>query len=281
MGVLTVEDGSVDTENLEEEGLSPGKVLVYRQGSTAPKMMAVESSPIDFEKEEEKLLSEFSEISGVSNIMTTASWSNNLSGTALELMVEQDTARMANSSEQIKNAVTLMAKQILKLYKQFAITPRLLKLSNNNGECEVVYWKNSDLGCEELEFVSDNELGESVSSKREQILKLMEAGLLADSDGKTSNSLRVKVLELFGLGVWEGNTDETVLQKNYADNENFKLLNNEKDVEVLEIDNHEIHISRHISFMLDKEYAEHKKKNPLLQEIFLNHIRKHKELAKN
>ena len=280
MGVLTVEDGSVDTENLEEEGLSPGKVLVYRQGSTAPKMMAVENSPIDFEKEEEKLLSEFSEISGVSNIMTTASWSNNLSGTALELMVEQDTARMANSSEQIKNAVTLMAKQILKLYKQFAITPRLLKLSNNNGECEVVYWKNSDLGCEELEFVSDNELGESVSSKREQILKLMEAGLLADSDGKTSNSLRVKVLELFGLGVWEGNTDETVLQKNYADNENFKLLNNEKDVEVLEIDNHEIHISRHISFMLDREYSNAKKEDSSLQERFLNHIRKHKEEIK-
>ncbi|NLZ25159.1 MAG: hypothetical protein GX891_01680, partial [Clostridiales bacterium] len=36
MGVLAVEDGSVDTDNLEEEGLSPGKVLIYRQGSNPP-----------------------------------------------------------------------------------------------------------------------------------------------------------------------------------------------------------------------------------------------------
>ena len=43
MGVLMVEDGSVDTDNLEEEGLSPGKILVYRQGSVKPQLM--ESGP--------------------------------------------------------------------------------------------------------------------------------------------------------------------------------------------------------------------------------------------
>lgn len=276
MGVLTVEDGSVDIENLEEEGLSPGKVLIYRQGSNPPKMMNCDTLPYDFEKEEEKLLSEFSEISGVSNIMTTSSWSNNLSGTALELMVEQDTARLASTIENIKNSTVLIAKQVLKLYKQFANTPRLLRTSNNNGGCEVVYWKSSDLGCDEVEFLSDNEAGESLSFKREQILKLMEAGLLTDRDGKTSDSLRIKVLELFGLGVWEGNTDESILQKNYADDENFKLLEKNNDVEVLEIDNHEIHISRHIAFMLDKEFANKKIDDSNIKEKFLNHIREHK-----
>lgn len=277
MGILTVEDGSVDIDNLEEEGLSPGKVLIYRQGSNVPKMMECDTLPYDFEKEEEKLLSEFSEISGVSNIMTTSSWSKNLSGTALELMVEQDTARLAGTIENIKNATVLIAKQILKLYKQFANTPRLLRATNNNGECEVKYWQGSDLSCEEIEFLSENDAGESLSSKRDQILKLMEAGLLNDSDGKTSNSLRVKVLELFGLGVWEGNTDEGVLQRNYADNENFKMLGKNNDVEVLEIDNHEIHISRHVSFMLDKEFANKKKEDAKLKEVFLNHIREHKK----
>ena len=33
---LAVEDGSVDIDNLEEEGLSPGKILVYRQGAQPP-----------------------------------------------------------------------------------------------------------------------------------------------------------------------------------------------------------------------------------------------------
>lgn len=39
MGVLAVEDGSVDLDNLEREDISPGKVIVYRQGANVPKML--------------------------------------------------------------------------------------------------------------------------------------------------------------------------------------------------------------------------------------------------
>lgn len=37
IGVLCVEDGSVDVDNICEEGINGGKVIVYRQGSPAPK----------------------------------------------------------------------------------------------------------------------------------------------------------------------------------------------------------------------------------------------------
>lgn len=37
---VAVEAGSVDIDELEEEGLAPGKVLVYRQGSPAPKCLS-------------------------------------------------------------------------------------------------------------------------------------------------------------------------------------------------------------------------------------------------
>ena len=278
MGVMTVEDGSIDTENLEEEGLSPGKVLIYRQGSNPPKMMDAQEVPSDFEKEEEQLLSEFSEISGVSSIMTATSWKHNLSGTALELMVEQDTARLSTTIENIKVSVEQMAKQILKLYKQFAITPRLLKITNTNGECDVKYWCNSDLNGEDIQFASDSDTGISMSTRQEQILHLLSLGLLNNNDGKISDSVRVKVLEMFGLGQWEGNTDESVLQKNYADSENIKLLDGiEKEVEVLEIHNHDVHISRHIAFMLDKQFENAKRNNSKLKDLFLNHIREHKK----
>ena len=35
-GPMFIEDGSVDVDDLCEEGLAPGKVLIYRQGSKAP-----------------------------------------------------------------------------------------------------------------------------------------------------------------------------------------------------------------------------------------------------
>jgi hypothetical protein len=41
---MLVEDGSVDVDDLCEEGLAPGKVLVYRQGSNAP---AINSTSIE------------------------------------------------------------------------------------------------------------------------------------------------------------------------------------------------------------------------------------------
>jgi hypothetical protein len=37
-GFMTVEDGSIDIDDLCEEGLCPSKVLVYRQGSNEPKV---------------------------------------------------------------------------------------------------------------------------------------------------------------------------------------------------------------------------------------------------
>ena len=35
-GILCVEDGSVDTDAIAEDGLVPGKIIVYRQGSVPP-----------------------------------------------------------------------------------------------------------------------------------------------------------------------------------------------------------------------------------------------------
>lgn len=37
MGILCIEDGSVDVDELCEEGISGGKVIVYRQGSNTPR----------------------------------------------------------------------------------------------------------------------------------------------------------------------------------------------------------------------------------------------------
>ena len=85
MGVMTVEDGAVDTDDLSEEGLSPGKVLVYRQGFKAPEMMSENQLPPDFKDEEEKLLNEFVIISGVSDVASSKENATVTSGTALEI----------------------------------------------------------------------------------------------------------------------------------------------------------------------------------------------------
>lgn len=207
LGVLTVEDGSVDLNALEQEGLQPGKVIVYRQGANPPKFLEEETLPSAFEDEEESLLNEFSEISGVTNILSNRFNSTNLSGTALELLIEQDTSRLNSSTDEIDRAVKNVAKMILRLYKQFAVTPRLLRITNDSHESDLVYFKNTDLGIEDIVFMSDSTILESLSVKRDHILELLSSDVLKNKDGQIDEAVKRKVLEIFGINLLDNNTN--------------------------------------------------------------------------
>lgn len=275
MGVLTVEDGSVDLDNLEEEGLSPGKILVYRQGSSAPRFMTTNTVPSDFEKEEQALLAEFMVISGVSDILNSSSAYTNLSGVALQLLIEQDESRISPTSDRIKDSIKKLGGQILRLYKQFATVPRLFKIMGDNGELEVVYFMSSDISSEDIVFESDAEITESLAQRRSMVFELLKAGLLYDENGKLTNRMRLKALDLLGFGIWENATDINELHTKKAANENFEMLNGNKN-KVCEIDNHDLHINEHIAFMLGNEYKQ--SSNAQIEQQFLNHIREHKQM---
>lgn len=59
---LIVEDGSVDLDDLEDDGLCPGKVLVYRQGASQPIISQFECNFVALENEENNILRDISEI---------------------------------------------------------------------------------------------------------------------------------------------------------------------------------------------------------------------------
>lgn len=278
MGILTVEDGAVDVENLEEEGLSPGKVLIYRQGSNPPKMLTTDSMPIDFQTEENALLDEFVSICGVSDILNSASVTRgNISGIALQLLIEQEEIKIISSADEIKNAAKEMAKHILRLYKQFAIESHTSRIIGENGSVELFYWKSSDIRSEEVVFETDNEINESLAQKRSMIFEILNAGLLYDDDGKMSNSMRTKVLEQLGFGVWENNQDIKTLQVNNAVKENLDLITNNFMKDPIEINDHDIHITEHTAFMLGHEFEKATIKNKELANMMLEHIRLHKK----
>ena len=93
------------------------------------------------------------------------------------------------------------------------------------------------------------------------------------------NSTRQKVLEQFGFGTWSNSQDIQSLQVKQADKENYSLIKNEIVSEPCEIDDHEVHINQHISFLLGNDFE--KLGSPAQKEIMIKHIRKHKDLIKN
>ena len=278
MGVLTVEDGSVDVDNLEDDGLSPGKVLIYRQGANPPKFMNFDRVPIDFSTEENMLLNEFTYVSGVSDLLrnSVANYSN-MSGVALQVLVEQDDTRISITADKIREAIKGMAKQVLRLYRQFATVPRLTKIVGDNGDIEVFYFTASDISSDDIIFETGNEVGETVAQKRSMVFDLLNAGLLHDENGKLSNRMRVKALDLLGFGVWENAQDINDLHLKKASNENLKFMEG-KILEPLEVDDHDIHITEHTALLLGSEFGKKAEKNNKLIENVLQHIRLHKKM---
>ncbi len=277
MGVLKVEDGSIDVENLEEEGLCPGKILVYRQGSIAPEFLDGENLSSSFSDEENKLLEEFKTISGVNEMLDSGYNTSTMSGVALELMMEQDELKLNTSAEKMKACVIEVAQMVLKLYKQFAIIPRLARIVGDNGQVELFYFNSNDISTDDIELETQNELGESLAQRRQMVFELINAGLLNDQGDKMSDKMKVKALELLGFGIWENAQDTNDLHIKKAEKENIELVCG-KEISPLEIDNHQLHIDRHIAYMLSGDYEE--RADAKAEERFLAHIRQHKNEQK-
>ena len=269
MGVLAVEDGSVDTDNLEEEGLSPGKILVYRQGSSIPHMMDAGKVPSDFHIEEERLLSEFVTISGVSELSKYSQTYDTMSGKAISLLVEQDDTRLSIASASIRECVKTIAEQIIRLYKQYATSNRLVRIAGDNNDVKSVYFSRSDLGSEDIVFDNENQLSDSLANRRNMVMELIKLGALNDSDGSVSKRNKLKIMEMLGFGNWESSMDIEECHRNKAMKENAEVES--KELVVGEFDDHNIHCDEHIKRYIVADDLPEKVKEKLKK-----HIRGHK-----
>lgn len=271
-GVLAVEDGSIDTDDLEIDGLAPGKIIVYRSGSVPPKFMDAGSVPNDFSYEEDRLLNEFVTVSGVSEFMRDSVVPSGVSsGTALSLIIEQDETRLAVTAESIRQGVLELAEKVISLYKQFASNKRLSKIVDDGGNIELYYWDNSDISYEDIVLESSNELSQSPAQRKNMLFELFRAGLFNDENGQISKRTKQKILEGLGFNSFDSIQDITPLHIKKADEENINVKT--QKIAVSEIDDHDIHILEHTKFLLSSSAKELDDK--LIQAIKA-HILEHK-----
>ncbi len=275
MGVMTVEDGSIDVDDLAEEGLSPGKVLVYRQGSKAPEMMSETSIPSEFSEEESKLLNEFVIISGVSDVVSSSSNAAVTSGTALEILVEQDNARLVVTAEEIRNSYRLIAKQVIRLYAQFTAGVRAIRYQDSFNKTKILYALKTDIKSDDVFLENENELLYTNRQKKDIVFELYNSGILHDEKGKLRPSVKEKVLTLLGYKDLDNQKGLSRLQEEKAQWENDKIRKNGMNVE--EIDDDSIHIDEHVRYILS-EYTSLNEQEK--QRLYL-HVREHKIRIEN
>lgn len=272
-GTFAVEDGSVDVEELSEEGLMPGKILIYRQGSTPPELMAAGSVPDEFWKEEESLLTEFNKISGTGDLTDSAeSYSGITSATGLQLIIEQDEERLNVSYQSVKGALKSIGRHILRLYRQFATDVRLMKHAGENNALNVFYFKGSDITSDDVVLEADSDLNMSPAQRRAAVYEALDRGLFSDEDGKMSVSAKNRTLELLGYEALAGERDLGELHRMRAGTENLKLRS--ESAEVKSYDDHETHIAEHTAFLLTEDLPKEAERR------ICAHIENHKKLLK-
>ena len=110
------------------------------------------------------------------------------------------------------------------------------------------------------------------------VFQLLNAGLLHDENGKLSNRMRIKTLEMLGFGIWENAQDLNDLHTKKAADENLEFMQGNSKIEPLEIDEHDLHINEHISFILGGDFQKKQKRKPEILENILKHIRLHKQM---
>ncbi|MBE7079680.1 MAG: hypothetical protein E7371_00405 [Clostridiales bacterium] len=275
MGILTVEDGSVDADALEEDGLLPGKILVYRQGGKPPEILDCGSMPSEFKDEEEWLEKEFSLVSGISDLFQNSTPARVTSATGLQLLLSQDESRLTASVVNIERALKEVGRQILRLYRQFAGTARLMTLTGENKKTQLYYFNASSLDVNDLQFESKEAV--SPEEKKATLLQLYQAGLLTDEDGKLSKENKSRILEAFGFGSYENAKDISAMHTAKASEENIDMKSEDRAVD--DYDDHALHILEHTRYLLGADFKRSRNQEEIKKRISA-HIRAHKEMAK-
>lgn len=275
IGVLAVQDnGNQDTEDLEQEGLYPGKILTYGPGEDPPRFLESHANTAEFAEEEKSLEAQFAMISGVSPFATQSLPPTGVvSGDAMEQLKEADDSRISLTADNINNAAIKGWKIDIRINRQFAKGPRLLRYVGENNDVELIDWQASDLSSDDVIIDNIDELSQTPAMRIQIIKELLQYKLFSnDVDPK----VRSKVIEMMKLGNWDSTDDIEDLHINKAKREN-KFIREGKMPVFKEFDIHELHIQEHNRFRLDITYEEFEAANPELAAIFDAHVKLHEQ----
>lgn len=270
--------GSLDDDT--ELSNAPANRIRYHGGAGRPEPVVFPSLPSSFENEESTLLSEFTAISGVSELSRFSQAPSGVkSGVALSIANEQDDTRISMSAVQIADAVVVMGKHWLRLFKQFVNEQRMVR--SISKDVNVQFWDKSHLNSEDIIIENSSALAETPAQRRQMVFDLMQTGIFnrPESNPFTRQAVN-KILELIEIGHWEtGIEDELRLHENKATREN-KFLEQGQMVIPRNFDDHDTHITEHNYFRMKPEYDDlmATPMGQMVDQAFEQHINMHKEM---
>jgi len=276
IGAYSVENGALDADELQEDGISPGKIVMVERGFNPPRPIDNGVLPSGFPDEETRLLNEFVQISGVSELSRDSTAPSGVgSGVALEILKEQDDTRLSLTAENVRIAIIKVGKQWLRLSKQYATFPRMLKYIGDDNDVAVVEWEANDITSDDIVIETENELAQTPAQRKQMVVDLLQYGLFNNPEtGNIDKSMRGKIFEMLELGNWEAATELENLHANRANKENIYLKKGTIP-QIQEYDDHTIHIVEHNKYRLTTDFEELANQNLEIVQLFNMHVKQH------
>ena len=277
LGNQAVEEGSIDIEEYEENGLAPGAFLVYKKGHNPPVPVPNGNLPPEIMTERYNLKNDMEYAAGVSQLMVNGATPSGItSGTAISNLMEIDNTRLSLTGDHIRNAVRNLAVVWLEIYKQYATTHRIVNYVGSNNIGKALVWSNEDINSYDVEYVTENELLMSEEIQKQNFFDAYNMGLFTDKDGRIPERVKQKALEYMKIGNYSDIMNMNLLQIQAAQREN-SFFESGVIPEISEFDEHDIHIEEHLRYILQMDFQLLKMKKPEYAQALENHLNEHKQ----
>ena len=279
LGNISVEEGSIDIDFYEQDGLAPGAFLVYKQGSNPPTPVPNGQLPTEIMTERYNLKTDMEYVAGTSQLMVNGATPSGITSvTAIANLMEIDSTRLSLTGDHIRNSVRNLSILLLEIYKRYATTRRIVNYVGNNNIGKALVWSNEDINSYDVDFVTENELLMSEDVQKQNFFDAYNMGLFADKEGRIPERAKQRALEFMKIRSYSEIMNINQLQMQAAQRENSFF---EEGVipKVSEFDEHEIHVEEHLRYVLQMDFQLLKHKKPEYAEALENHIREHQQIV--
>jgi len=173
----------------------------------------------------------------------------------------------------MEQAIALMGSLALSRVGQYYSTQRIISYYRRDGEFDVVRFRGADLkGNTDVVPQSGSAMPKSKAARQAFIIQLAEMGLEKDPR---------RIKEVLDIG--EGEPDDVDKSIAQANRENMAMLvklpgkKGATAIPVKQWHNHEVHLSRHTSKMMDEEFDQMAVAKPEIVRLFDEHITMHQK----
>jgi hypothetical protein len=210
------------------------------------------------------------------------------SGVAVAYLQEEDDTKLGPTVLQMEEAIAVMGSMTLERIAQFYTQQRTIRFYKPDGQFDVIKFRGTDLkNNTDVLCQSGSAMPKMKAARQQYTLELVSLGILTDPK---------EIKDELDLGAGEPDNDDK--NRAQADRENnimlhgldlkmFTMPNNPSDEQVQQTvsaavpvkawQNHQLHIERHTSQMMEEEFDQLQIKNPGIARLFDEHVAMHQQ----